>query len=162
MKRPFIYLPFLTFTIMGCAPTVVKHVRVQRHVDVKPADAFKAPLDNARVLSKFGPRGGSYHTGIDLQGKRGGGDLVYAARPGRVMSVGFIKGYGKQIRIDHLDGYKTRYAHLKAVKVKLGQKVQARQAIGVVGATGRASTPHLHFEVLTPDGYFIDPALLLP
>ena len=155
-------IAFLFLLIAACAPTVTKHVRVQKHIDRKPSEAFKMPVDNAKTLSKFGPRSGSYHTGVDLRGKRGGGDLVYASRAGRVMSVGFIKGYGKQIRVDHPDGYKSRYAHLKAVKVKLGQQVTTRQPIGVVGATGRASTPHLHFEILTPDGYFIDPQLLLP
>lgn len=153
---------FLIFLMTACAPTITKHVRVQNHVDQKPSQNFAMPLENAKVLSKFGPRSGSYHTGLDLRGKRGGGDLVYSARAGRVMSVGWVRGYGKQIRIDHPDGYKTRYAHLKSVKVKLGQQVTAHQPIGIVGATGRASTPHLHFEITTPDGYFIDPMLLLP
>ncbi len=146
----------------ACGPTITKHVRVQRHVDRKPSEAFQHPLPNAKVLSRFGERGGSFHTGVDLQKSRKGGETVLSARAGRVMSVGWIKGYGNQIRLDHADGYQTRYAHLKTVKVKLGQKVAAHEPVGTVGATGRASTPHLHFEIITPDGYFIDPLLLLP
>ena len=148
--------------VIGCAPVVTKHIRVQRHIDVKPSERFQTPVNNAKVLSKFGPRSGSYHTGLDLRGKRGGGDFAYASRAGRVMSVGWVKGYGRQIEIHHPDGYRSRYAHLKSVKVKLGQEVKTRQAIGIVGSSGRASTPHLHFEIKTPDGFFIDPALLLP
>lgn len=160
MTRP--HFIFLFIALTGCGATVTKHIRVQRHIDAKPSAPFHRPLDHAVTLSKFGPRDGSYHTGIDLRGKRGGGDTVHASRAGRVMSVGFVRGYGKQIEIWHSDGYKSRYAHLKSIKVKLGENVAARQPIGIVGRTGHATTAHLHFEIITPDGYYIDPALLLP
>jgi murein DD-endopeptidase MepM/ murein hydrolase activator NlpD len=101
------------------------------------------------------------HTGIDLQKNRKGGDLVLASRPGKVVSAQNFSGYGKAVMILHKDGYRSRYAHLRGYKVKVGQKVKAKQPIGIVGQTGRATTPHLHFEILTPDGKFIDPAFFL-
>lgn len=155
-------LILLAFALTGCPPTITKHIRITQRVDIKPSEKFHWPVVKTAILSKFGKRGSSYHTGLDIRGKRGGGDRVVAARAGRVMSVGWVRGYGKQVEIHHPDGYKSRYAHLKSIKIKLGDRVKTGQAIGVVGATGRASTPHLHFEIKTPDGYFIDPLLLLP
>ncbi len=159
--RCFVWL--WTATLIGaCGPTVTKHVRVQRHVDRKPSSPFQRPLNKETILSKFGERGGSFHTGLDLRGRRGGGDFAYASRAGRVVAVGWVRGYGQLVEIKHADGYKSRYAHLKKAKVKLGESVKEREPIGIVGRTGRASTAHLHFEIITPDGYFIDPLLLLP
>lgn len=65
------------------------------------------------------------------------------------------------ITIQHAYGYKTRYAHLKTYSVELGQRVKAGEQIGIMGKTGNATGVHLHFEVLTPAGRFIDPELAL-
>jgi murein DD-endopeptidase MepM/ murein hydrolase activator NlpD len=65
------------------------------------------------------------------------------------------------ILLQHRDGYYTRYAHLRRVAVRLGESVQALQEIGTVGATGRATTAHLHFEILTPDRRPVNPAPFL-
>ncbi len=62
------------------------------------------------------------------------------------------------VLLQHADGYFTRYAHLRAVQVRLGDQVKALQEIGIVGNTGRATTTHLHFEILTPKRRPIDPA----
>jgi murein DD-endopeptidase MepM/ murein hydrolase activator NlpD len=62
------------------------------------------------------------------------------------------------VLLRHGDGYFTRYAHLRAVEVRLGDPVNALQEIGIVGDTGRATTAHLHFEILTPERRPIDPA----
>lgn len=155
------FLLLSILTMAGCARSLPRHIRIERKAAVKPSGKFYWPVDKPTVLSPFGPRGKKYHTGIDVRGRRGGGDPAYASRAGRVMSVGWVKGYGKQVEIHHADGYKTRYAHLKSIKVKLGQRVKTRQIIGIVGATGRASAPHVHFEVKTPSGAFIDPATML-
>jgi murein DD-endopeptidase MepM/ murein hydrolase activator NlpD len=120
------------------------------------------PLANAHVISEFGQRGRRFHTGIDLKGKPRGGDPVLASRPGRVTIMTRLSGYGKIIEITHDDGFKTRYAHLKSFKVALGQKVQTGQVIGIVGKTGRATTAHLHFEILTPKSRFLNPRQFLP
>lgn len=113
------------------------------------------------MLSPFGARGRTYHMGIDLQKGRRGGEAVLASRSGRVTYAKRMQGYGNIISVFHKDGYSTRYAHLKKFTVKPGAIVEAGQPIGIVGQTGRASTPHLHFEVITPDGKFIDPMYFL-
>lgn len=151
---------------VGCVPPrSSSHVVMTTRITTKPSDPFQMPLSgNVRLLSAFGERGRRPHTGVDLRSGsgNGAGQPVLAARAGRVMSVGWIRGYGQQVTIEHADGYKTRYAHMKSVNVDLGQRVELGHSIGRVGATGRASAPHLHFEVITPKGAFIDPLLLLP
>ncbi|MCG3204752.1 MAG: hypothetical protein KCHDKBKB_01468 [Elusimicrobia bacterium] len=162
--RLFLTFIFLApvFGFFACAPSPIKRIPISTQIKVKPSEKFHWPLANASLLSKFGKRGKGFHTGIDIRARLTGGDAVVASRAGRVMSVGWVKGYGKQIKIHHSDGYETRYAHLKSIKIKLGERVKTGQTIGIVGATGRASTPHLHFEIITPGGDFIDPFLLLP
>jgi murein DD-endopeptidase MepM/ murein hydrolase activator NlpD len=123
-----------------------------------PSGPFLFPLKNAEVLSKFGERTFGFHTGLDLRATRGGGDPVLASRAGRVIQASVMKGYGRIVVIKHSDGFITRYAHLKSFAVSRGQEVKALQPIGVVGRSGRATTAHLHFEILTPSGRFTDPA----
>jgi len=132
------------------------------NVTVKgPTDTFQLPLKNLVVLSPFGRRGRRFHTGIDLRGRRGGGDAVYASRSGMVVMAKRAHGYGNMIVIQHSDGYFSRYAHLKKFLVRKGQRIDALQEIGIVGRTGRATTAHLHFEILTPDHRFVNPSLLI-
>jgi murein DD-endopeptidase MepM/ murein hydrolase activator NlpD len=66
-------------------------------------------------------------------------------------------GYGNTVEIDHGNGYRTRYAHGDELAVKAGDHVTAGQVIALMGSTGRASAPHVHFEVLK-DGARINPA----
>jgi murein DD-endopeptidase MepM/ murein hydrolase activator NlpD len=135
--------------------------RTARSSAERPSELFKAPLKTYTVLSRFGPRGRRFHTGIDIRGQRGGGDPVYAARAGKVLSAKTERGYGKAVVILHPDGFRTRYAHLRKYNVKAGQKVNHNSVVGIVGATGRATTAHLHFEILTPSNRFVDPAPLM-
>jgi murein DD-endopeptidase MepM/ murein hydrolase activator NlpD len=74
-----------------------------------------------------------------------------------VTFTGWKAGYGYTIEINHPDGVLTRYAHLSRISVKQGQEVDIGQQIGRMGATGNASGPHLHFEVLI-NGEFVNPA----
>jgi murein DD-endopeptidase MepM/ murein hydrolase activator NlpD len=124
----------------------------------RPDAQFQMPLVRARVLSPFGLRRGEMHTGIDLKDRKRGGDPVYASRAGRVVEVRSRGGYGNMVLIRHEDGYYTRYAHLRSVLVREGRAVGALEPVGTVGATGRATTPHLHFEILTPERKPVDPA----
>lgn len=99
------------------------------------------------------------HTGVDLAMKVG--NPVFATGDAVVESVEFdFFGYGNSIILDHGFGYKTRYAHLNSVSVIEGMKVSRGDRIGEVGQSGRASGPHLHYEVLykgervNPANYF--------
>jgi murein DD-endopeptidase MepM/ murein hydrolase activator NlpD len=86
------------------------------------------------------------HTGMDFTAKVG--TPVYATGDGYIEDLeqsGW--GYGKCIVINHGYGYKTRYAHLSAFKVKKGQKIKRGALIGLVGSTGKSTGPHLHYEV---------------
>jgi LysM repeat protein len=87
------------------------------------------------------------HTGLDIADKIG--TPIYAADSGTVQTVGYNRGgYGNQIVINHGGGKQTRYAHLSAFDVRVGQKVNKGQYIGAMGSTGRSTGPHLHFEVI--------------
>lgn len=151
----------LVFFLSSCfRASTTKVIRVDLHVH--PAEKFSSPLNNPRLLSRFGTRNGSYHTGADLKGRGKYADRVKAARDGRVIKTGWIRGYGNIIEIEHSDKFSTRYAHLKKILVKLGERVSRGKVVGIVGATGRATGPHLHFEILTPENRFTDPCLLVP
>jgi murein DD-endopeptidase MepM/ murein hydrolase activator NlpD len=77
------------------------------------------------------------------------GNPVYSTGDGVVESVKFeFFGYGNQVVIDHGFGYKTRYAHLKAVGVVEGMKIKRGECIGQSGNSGKSSGPHLHYEVI--------------
>jgi len=86
------------------------------------------------------------HAGMDFTAPTG--TPVYATGDG-VVEVVKVKrwGYGKHVVINHGYGYKTRYAHLSAFKVRRGERVKRGQVIGLVGSTGKSTAPHLHYEV---------------
>lgn len=93
----------------------------------------------------------SFHQGIDISGLPVG-EPVYATGDGVVIQshVSFY-GYGTLVVIDHGMGYKTKYAHLKATNVAVGQVVHRGQQIAELGNTGSSTGPHLHYEVLYKD-----------
>ena len=72
---------------------------------------------------------------------------VYAGGKGRVSFTGYKSDYGRVVEIDHGCGFKTRYAHLSEIRVKIGEEVDAKNIVGAVGNTGRSTGPHLHYEV---------------
>lgn len=102
------------------------------------------PLPGAKVISHYGKRGGRMHTGVDLKTKAN--DTIYAAFDGEVVFSGKYYAYGNLIRIMHANALETYYGHNSKNLVEKGQQVKAGQAIAIVGQTGRATTPHLHFE----------------
>ena len=99
-----------------------------------------------------------FHSGTDFRGKRG--QPVLAAGDGVVRSTSWIGGYGNIVQIDHGGGVVTAYAHLSRFLVKRDDVVTAGQTIAAVGATGRATGPHLHFEIRL-DGRPVDPHLAM-
>jgi peptidoglycan hydrolase-like protein with peptidoglycan-binding domain len=112
------------------------------------------------MTDPFGPRGARFHTGIDFPAPTGA--PIAAAGAGRVTYAGHLKGgWGLVVTIAHGSGVRTMYAHLSRIDVKLGARVAAGARIGLVGATGHATGPHLHFEVRLR-GAAVDPLTALP
>ena len=88
----------------------------------------------------------SSHRAIDIGAPYG--SKVYAARAGSVIHTGWAEtGYGYTVIVEHGDGYRTLYSHLKGTWVSAGQWVERGQLIGEVGSTGNSSGPHCHFEI---------------
>ena len=119
------------------------------------------PVRKGWISSRFGERNDPFtgkrehHGGLDFAGTKGSDVLSVAS--GVVIWASNRTGYGKTVEIDHGNGYTTRYAHSDKVVVKAGDHVNAGQKIALLGSTGRASAPHVHFEVLK-DGTRINPA----
>ena len=103
------------------------------------------PLPGAKVISPYGKRGRRRHSGVDIKTKDR--DSIYAAFDGEVVFSKPYYGYGNLMRIKHANGLETYYSHNSENLVKEGQHVKAGQVIALVGQTGRATTPHLHFEI---------------
>ena len=117
------------------------------------------PLQTPVLGDRFGPRGDKFHTGIDIRAPKG--TPVYAARAGKVAFSGWAMGYGFLVVISHGKGERTWYGHLSRMDVRKGVWVDGGVRIGLVGATGDATGPHLHFEVRIR-GAAIDPLRALP
>lgn len=98
-----------------------------------------------RLSSRYGPRRGRPHQGVDLPLKVG--DPVYAMFDGKVRVSKLAGNYGNLVVIRHNNGLETYYAHLSERSVAVGDWVVAGQQIGLGGNTGRSTGPHLHFEV---------------
>src|SRR5690606_35652902 len=99
------------------------------------------------------------HTGIDLVAPEG--VPVIASEAGVVTKAQLAHAWGNIIVVQHDDMYSTSYSHLKSMSVKVGDKVQKGEVIGLVGHTGLSSKDHLHFE-LHENGVAIDPVSHLP
>jgi murein DD-endopeptidase MepM/ murein hydrolase activator NlpD len=97
------------------------------------------------ITSLYAPRWGSFHWGVDMAAPYG--TPYYAAHAGIVTLAKYDGDYGNCIRIDHGNGVETVYGHSSRLLVAVGQKVQAGQAIGLIGSTGQSTGNHLHFEV---------------
>jgi len=110
------------------------------------------------VISKFGPRGGRMHQGLDISGAHGA--PIYAADSGTVVTVSHGSGYGNYVVISHGNGITTLYSHNSSNAVSVGQSVSKGQVIGYIGSTGNATGPHVHFEV-SVNGTRVDPLLWL-
>lgn len=108
-----------------------------------------------RITSNYGVRADPFHghaaehRGVDVGAPEG--SPIRAAADGVVRRAGSRGGYGNAVEIDHGDGTSTLYAHARDLKVREGDRVARGQEIATVGATGRATGPHLHFEVRVDD-----------
>lgn len=119
--------------------------------DVAQALPLAKPTTNTRQASGFGVRidpitgQPAFHPGLDFAGPIM--TPVHATAPGVVSFTGVRNGYGNVVEIDHGHGLKTRFAHLAAIWVSVGQRVAIGEKLGGIGSTGRSTGPHLHYEV---------------
>ncbi len=118
------------------------------------------PVLSGRIVSKVGMRNHPllkrriHHDGIDISAKKG--TPIFAAADGVIKLARYNGGYGNCVYIDHVYGYETRYGHMNKILVRNGQKVKRGDKIGLVGKTGLAEGPHLHYEVRL-NGNVLDP-----
>lgn len=132
--------------------------RPTQEKDLEP-ESFLTPVQG-RISSPYGLRSDPFtgdtklHRGIDLAAP--GGSKVRAARGGQVEFSGWAPGYGNMVILKHPGGYTTLYGHNEENLVAPGETVAANQVIARVGATGRATGPHTHFEV-RHHGKAVDP-----
>ena len=123
-----------------------------------------SPLDTILISSSYGirkgPLGGGWrmHSGIDLKGTRW--DTVFATGSGFVTMAGWNSGYGKCIKINHIKGYSSKYAHLSKIFVKKGDFISKGDPLGKCGSTGASTGQHLHYEI-NINGKKVDPYLFL-
>ena len=113
---------------------------------------FGSPTNDGWISSTYGRRPDpisgkmQFHQGVDFAGRAG--SSIEAVASGVVTWSGNRYGYGNMVEINHGNGFQTRYAHHKKNVVVVGQKVDKRQVIALMGESGRATGPHVHFEVI--------------
>jgi murein DD-endopeptidase MepM/ murein hydrolase activator NlpD len=172
-------------SVIGSNPNLIRpgqHLTLGAAAPVKPAKAaattakkttakaatssgYTKPVGNAPIGTPYHAAGShwasGYHTGVDFL--VGSGTPVHSVAAGTVVHAGPDGSYGNDVIIRHADGKYTLYAHLTKPLVSAGQTVTEGQEIGISGATGNVTGPHLHFEVrTTPDyGSDIDPVAYL-
>ncbi|MEL6759836.1 MAG: LysM peptidoglycan-binding domain-containing M23 family metallopeptidase [Myxococcota bacterium] len=130
------------------APAKAKPARKRKVPSVGRVSVAKYPLRwpvRGKVLRRYGRSGKKHHDGIDILADAG--EPVHAAAAGKVVFADEHGGYGKLILLRHDSGLITVYAHQSALLVKKGDRVDGGRVIAKVGATGSASSAHLHFEV---------------
>ncbi|MGW1466154.1 M23 family metallopeptidase [Streptomyces sp. NPDC002308] len=119
---------------------------------------WTTPVANATVTTQYHASGAmwssGYHTGSDFSAATG--TVVRAVGPGTVVSAGYDGAYGNEVIIKHADGMYSQYAHQSQLMVSAGQTVTGGQQIGLSGATGNVTGPHLHFEIRTTPSYGSD------
>lgn len=111
------------------------------------------------INSGFGPRGSSFHDGIDIAAPEG--TPIRAIERGEVIYADQLRGYGNMVIVRHSDGLVSVYAHNEVNLVQQGQTVSRGEVIATVGSTGRVTGPHLHFEI-RKNNTAQDPLRLLP
>jgi len=139
--------------------------RAAREAERKRLNTFVAPISNSYVSTGYKSGGSVWssgsHTGIDFHAATG--TAVHAVGSGTVVEAGWGGAYGNNIVINMNDGTYTQYGHLSSIGVSVGQTVTPGQQIGLSGATGNVTGPHLHFEARTTAEYGsdIDPVAYL-
>lgn len=128
-------------------------------------ELFKCPITAKwRLSSPYGNRADpftgvkKFHTGMDMAAPTG--TPVKATLDGKVVAVSFNQVYGNYVIVSHINGYQSLYAHLHAATVKVGQRINQGEKLGLVGSTGYSTGPHLHFTVYK-NGKLVNPQELV-
>lgn len=153
--------PFVPWRISAAAPESLEApridlassdlVRLQSLHDLLQHLPLTSPVTRAIVSDGFGfrmdPLNGrpALHEGIDFRSS--GDPTVYVPAPGKVVFAGWNGEFGYMVEIDHGFGVRTRYAHLSEIKVVVGEEAGFHQPLGTIGATGRVTGAHLHYEI---------------
>jgi murein DD-endopeptidase MepM/ murein hydrolase activator NlpD len=139
--------------------------RAAREAERRRLNAYVAPISHSYVSTGYKTGGSLWssgtHTGIDFHA--GTGTPVHAVGSGTVVETGWGGAYGNQIVIKMNDGTYTQYGHLSSIGISVGETVTPGRQIGLSGATGNVTGPHLHFETRTSPEYGsdIDPVAYL-
>ncbi len=139
--------------------SILEHLMLDRNLYDRMQPKGR-PVVSGWISSRFGRRTDpftgkpAFHRGVDFAGREG--SPVLAVADGVIGFAGSRRGYGRIVEINHGNGYVTRYAHNKKNLVEVGDTVAKGHKIALVGASGRATAPHVHFEVLR-DGRPVDP-----
>ena len=145
------------------APSSDRHSQIAAAPPMNANGEIAMPVVG-RLTSPYGGRADpitgeeKFHHGIDIASPAG--TAIRAALPGTVTFSGWKQGYGLTVVISHADGYTTQYSHNSENLVQVGERISCEQTIALIGQSGRATGPHVHFEV-KKDGQSMDPTPLL-
>jgi len=124
--------------------------KAERYLEMIQYVPLGAPVPGV-ITSKFGRRRDpinsrpAFHNGVDIRGRMG--TDVKATADGKVYELGHDEGMGRFVILDHKNGFRTSFGHLKKILVKRGEEVHRGQVIGLLGNSGRSTGPHVHYEV---------------
>ncbi|MYU17152.1 peptidoglycan DD-metalloendopeptidase family protein [Streptomyces sp. SID8361] len=132
--------------------------RAAREAERRRLNTFVSPITGSYVSTGYHASSGLWssgsHTGIDFHASTG--TSVHSVGIGEVVEAGWGGSYGNNVVIKMNDGTYTQYGHLSSISVSVGQQVTPGQQIGLSGATGNVTGPHLHFEARSGEGYGSD------
>lgn len=140
-------------TLTALQPRMASVMRLRGVIDQLPL--ARPMAGDHDFTSNFGyrtdpfTRGLAMHTGVDFRAETG--SSILATAPGKVVAAEYNGGYGNMVEVEHANGLSTRYAHMSAISVSVGQMVKAGTVVGRVGSTGRSTGPHLHYETRIND-----------
>lgn len=138
------------FTRFGLETRDDLMLQTERYLNTIQNVPLGAPVPGV-LTSKFGRRldpingESAYHQGVDIRGRLGAD--IKATAGGMVLRASYDRGNGRYIVLDHGNGFRTKYAHLKQSLVQKGDAVERGQIIGMVGSSGRSTGPHVHYEI---------------